>query len=105
MDMKLFKCHAVMPLVGRDRMHVVKTYAVAAESWTSARARVRDEEPGAEFVTMPVETPAVLLAGSALMSEREVADLRSACSWREDQMRCAAGWAPNAGQRTLGSKG
>jgi hypothetical protein len=105
MDMKLFKCHAIMPLVGQDRMHVVKTYVVAAESWESARARVRDEEPGAEFVTMPVEEPAVLLAEFASMSEREVADLRSACNWREEQMPRAAASVPRVGQWTEGPKG
>jgi hypothetical protein len=105
MDMKLFKCHAVMPLVGRDRVHIVKTYVVASENWGTARARVRDEEPGAEFVTMPVETPAVQLVEFAPMSEREVADLRSACNWREEQMPRAAAPVPHAGQSTLGSKG
>lgn len=105
MDMKLFKCHAVMPLVGRDRMHVVKTYVVAAESWATARARVRDEEPAAEFVTMPVEAPAALLAEFGSMSEREAADLRSACNWREEQMPRAAASVPRPGQSTFGSKG
>ena len=84
--MKLFTCHVVMPLSRHDRTHVVKTYVVAAASWQMARTRVQDEEPGAEFVTVPVEKPIVLLAESASMSEREVAELHSACNWREEQI-------------------
>lgn len=81
--MKLFKCHAVLPLVGRARAHVVRTYLTIADSWEEARARIRLEEPSAVFVTTPVETPIPLLAGTASMDERELADLRSACEWHE----------------------
>jgi len=88
--MKLFKCHAVMPLVGHERTHVVKTYVVAADTWERARARIREEEPGALLVTMPAETPAVLLANVTSMSEREFADLRSACKWHEQHVLDAA---------------
>ena len=35
------------------------------------------------FVTMPVKTPAPLLASTTSMSERELADLRSASEWHE----------------------
>ena len=103
--MKLFTCHVVMPLGQRDRTHVVKTYVVAATSWELARTRVRGEEPGAEFVTVPVEKPMVLLAEFASMSEREVADLRAACNWREEQIARGAASALHAGQSTLQPKG
>lgn len=83
--MKFFKCYAVMPLVGHERTHAVKTYVVVAESREGARALVLDEAPGAEFVTMPVETPAVLMVEVMWISEREFADLRTANGWREKQ--------------------
>ncbi len=83
--MKLFKCHAVLPLVGRARAHVVRTYVTVADSWQEARAAIRREEPGAIFVTTPVEAPAPLLACVASVDERELADLRSADEWYEKQ--------------------
>jgi hypothetical protein len=88
--MKLFKCHAVLPLVGPARAHVVRTYVTIADNWAQARARVREEEPGAVFVTTPVETPTPLLTGTAAMDERELADLRAACAWHEKQVLGAA---------------
>ena len=88
--MKLFKGHAVLPLVGHARTHVVRTYVTIADTWAEARARIREEEPSAVFVTMPVETPAPLLAGTASMDERELADLRAACEWHERQVLAAA---------------
>ena len=83
--MKFFKCYAVMPLVGHERTHAVKTYVVAAESREGARALVMDEAPGAEFVTMPVATPPVVMVEVMWISEREFADLRTANGWREKQ--------------------
>jgi hypothetical protein len=103
--MKLFKCHAVMPLLAHEHTHVVRTYMVAADSWELARARVRDEEPGAEFVTVPVETSAVLLAEVTSLGEQEFADLRSACEWREKQAPRIADSVPHVGQLNVGSKG
>ena len=88
--MKLFKCHAVLPLVGHAHAHVVRTYVAIAATWDEARERVREEEPSAVFVTTPVETPAPLLTGTASMDERELADLRSADEWYEKQALDAA---------------
>jgi arylsulfatase A-like enzyme len=88
--MKLFKGHAVLPLVGHARTHVVRTYVTFADTWGEARARIREEEPSAVFVTTPVETPAPLLAGTSSMDERELADLRSADEWYEKQALDAA---------------
>jgi hypothetical protein len=97
--MKFFKCYAVMPLLGHERTHAVKTYIVAAECREGARALVLDEAPGAEFVTMPVETPAVLMVEVMWISEREFADLRTANGWREQQRLpetdLASGGPPN----------
>ena len=101
--MKLFKCHAVMPLLARKHAHVVRTYTVAADSWEEARAHVQDEEPGAEFVTIPVET-ATVLAEFTSMSVREVADLRAACNWREKQPPITAAAVPHVDPRDVGSK-
>jgi hypothetical protein len=90
MAMKLFKGHAVLPLFGHERTHGVRTYVTIADTWQQARARIWGEERGALFVTMPVETPAPLLAGTSSMSEGELADLRSACEWHEKQVQDAA---------------
>lgn len=81
--MRLFKCHAVMPLFGHERRHVVRTYVVIASTWQEARARIRGQEPGAEFVTVPVEIADALMVDVASMSGRELADLRFACTWNE----------------------
>jgi hypothetical protein len=97
--MKLFKGHAVLPLVGHARTHVVRTYVTFADTGEEARARIREEEPSAVFVTTPVETPAPLLTGTASMDERELADLRSADEWYEKQALDAVArkqWAPGS---------
>ena len=88
--MKLFKGHAVLPLVGQALAHGVRTYVAIAATWEEARSRIGEAEPGAVFVTTPVETPAPLLCGTTSMSERELADVRSACAWHEKQGQDAA---------------
>jgi hypothetical protein len=88
--MKLFRGHAVLPLDGHAHAHGVRTYVTIADTWEEARAQIRQEEPGAVFVTTPVETPAPLLAGTASMDEREFAELRSACEWHEKHALDAA---------------
>jgi len=84
--MKLFKCHAVLPLIQHERTHVVRTYVTIAQTWQEARVRVRDQEASAEFITVPAEMPGVLMINVSSMSQRELADLRSACGWREDRL-------------------
>ena len=103
--MKLFKCRAVMPLLAHEHTHLVKTYLVIAEGWEQARARVQGERPGAEFVTIPVETPDVLLVTLDSMSAREAADLRSACDWREQNAPIYAEPVPPAGSSNAESQG
>ncbi len=103
--MKLFKCHAGMPLTAHERTHVVKTYLVVADGWESARARVSNEEPGAELVTIPTETSLLQLTAVNSMSKREFADLRSACSWRELRAPIVAGAVPQDGERNLSTGG
>jgi hypothetical protein len=98
--MKMFQCRAVMPLLAHERTHVVRTYLVVAADWEQARARVQGERPGAEFVTIPVEAPDVLLTALDSMDEREAADLRSACEWREKQVLGLAEPGPDAGPRS-----
>jgi hypothetical protein len=88
MAMKLFRGHAVLPLVGQA--HGVRTYVAIAATSEEARARIREAEPGALFVTTPVEAPATLLCGTTSMSEREFADMRSACAWHEKHHQDAA---------------
>ena len=85
--MKLFKGHAVMSRESGVRSHLVRTYVVMAGTWQEARARIRDRDPSAEFVTIPVEIAGALMVDLKLMSEREVADLRSACEWTEHQFQ------------------
>ena len=101
--MKLFKCHAVMPLLAHEHAHIVRTYTVAADSWEEARAHVQDEEPGAEFVTIPVETATTLVEFTS-MSVREVADLRAACKWREKHPPTTAAAVPHVDPRDAGPK-
>lgn len=96
--MKLFKCHATMPLVGYERTHIVKTYVVVASTWQEARARVRGQEPGTEFVTVPVEIPSVLMVDVKSMSGREIAELRVACEWNESRIDGGQGVHPRRGQ-------
>jgi len=85
--MKLFKCHAIMPSVVGRGSYLVKTYVVIASTWQEARARVWNQEPRAEFVTMPGEVAEALIINDEVMSEREFADLRAACKWSESQLR------------------
>lgn len=85
--MKLFKCHAVMPLVAHERTHRVRTYLVIAHTWQEARARIWNQQQNAEFVTVPCEMPGMLMTEVSSMSESELADLRSACDWNESQLR------------------
>jgi hypothetical protein len=84
--MKLFKCHAVLPLIAHERTHVVRTYVTGAETWQEARLQVRAYETTAEFITVPSEMPDVLMINVSSMSPRELADLRSACDWNEDRL-------------------
>ena len=85
--MKLFKCHAIMPSVVGRGSYLVRTYVVIASTWQEARARVWNQEPRAEFVTMPGEVADALIINDEVMSEREFADLRAACKWSESQLR------------------
>jgi hypothetical protein len=98
--MKLFKCHVVLPLVAHERTHVVRTYVTNARSWQEARTRVSQNETAAEFVTVPCVMPDVLMINVSSMSERELADLRSACDWNEDRLG-DAGAPTNAHRRRL----
>ena len=100
--MKLFKCHAVLPLIAHERTHVVRTYVTGAETWQDARLRVRAHETTAEFVTIPSEMPDVLMINVSSMSQRELADHRSACDWNED--RQSNGGAPAPGRRSSRSE-
>ncbi len=84
--MTLFKCHAVVSCGGGARSHLVRTYVTMASTWQEARACIRDQDPCAEFVTVPVEISGALMVDIKLISEREFAALRSACEWNEDQL-------------------
>ena len=84
--MKLFKCHAAMTRDG-GRSHLIRTYVLIASTWQEARARIQDQEPCAEFVTVPVEISGALMIDVKLIGGREFADLRSACEWNEDQLQ------------------
>jgi hypothetical protein len=95
--MKLFKCRAVMPRHAHEDTHPVQTYVVVATTWEEARARVQAERPDAEFVTIPIETPDVLMVAQDSMSAREAADLHSACNWRERHSLRHAEAVPVAG--------
>ena len=81
--MKLYKGHAVLPRVGHEATHVVKTYVVIAPTWHEARARILETEPRVEFVTVPREISDVLMTSEASVTGRELEDLRSACAWNE----------------------
>ncbi|TMH30644.1 MAG: hypothetical protein E6H66_17895 [Betaproteobacteria bacterium] len=83
--MKLFKCHAVLPLLAYERAHAVRAYVTIAATWQEARSRVREQEGNAEFVTVPCEMPDVWMLNVSSMSQRELADLRSACEWKENR--------------------
>ena len=98
--MKLFKAHAVMPRVAYESTHVVRTYVVIAQTWQEARARIWAAAHGVEFVTIPGEVADVLMTDVASLSGRELADLRSACAWRENIGN--KGHAPQEGVGPLG---
>ena len=85
--MKLYKCHAVLPSNGRDGTHVVRTYVTLAHTWQEARARIREEEPGADFISLPSETPDVVMTQVWSINSHELAGLRLACEWNESQRR------------------
>jgi len=84
--MKLFKCHVVLPLIAHERTHVVRTYVTTAQTWQEARTRVSEHEAAAEFVTVPCEMPDALMINVSSMSQRELADLRTACDWNEGRL-------------------
>lgn len=102
MKLKIFKCHAVMPLSRDDAAHAIRTYFVAAASAETARMRVLEEVRSAEFVTAPLAMtdassdlhPAILLTETATISARELVDLRSAHQWRAGAVPREAAWAP-----------
>ena len=85
--MRLYKCHAVLPSTGRDDMHVVRTYVAVAATWQDARARIREEEPGAKFVSLPIETNGAVVTQVWSINAHELAGLRLACEWNESQRR------------------
>ena len=85
--MKLYKCHAVLPSTGRDGTHVVRTYVTLAATWREARARIREEEAGAEFISLPSEATDVVLTQVWSINAHELAGLRLACEWNESQRR------------------
>lgn len=85
--MRLFKCHAVLPSTSRTDGHVVRTYMTIANTWQEARARIRDEEPGAEFISLPSETADAVMTQIWTIAPHELAGLRLACEWNESQRR------------------
>jgi hypothetical protein len=85
--MKLFKGHAVMPSVGHERVHVVRSYLAMAATWREAQLRIAEREPGAELVTIPGEMPEPLMVDVRTIGERECAELRAACAWNEGRLR------------------
>ncbi len=85
--MRLYKCHAVLPSSGRAEEHVVRTYVTIAASWQEARARIRQEEPGAEFISLPSETSDAVITKVWSINPHEFAGLRLACEWNESYRR------------------
>ena len=85
--MRLYKCHAVLPSTGRDGTHVVRTYVTVAATWQQARARIHEEEPGAEFISLPSEATDVVITQVWSINAHELAGLRLACEWNESQRR------------------
>ena len=83
--MKLFRCHAVLPSVARDETHVVRTYLTIARTWQEARLRVREEEPGAAFISMPSEAPDATMTQIWTITPTEFAALRLACEWNNGE--------------------
>jgi hypothetical protein len=84
---RLFKCHAVLPATRRTDSHVVRTYLTIARTWQEARARIRMEEPGAEFISLPSETPEAVITQTWTITPHEFGGLRLACDWNESQPR------------------
>jgi hypothetical protein len=76
-----------MPNTGGERPHGVRTYVALAGTWQEARARVRAEEPGAEFITVPSAIADTLATNVWSISGAELAALRVACDWNESQLR------------------
>jgi len=85
--MKLFKAHAVMPRMGHEPVHVVRSYLLTAVDWREAQLRIAEREPAAELVTVPGEMPDPMLIDVRSIGERECAELRSACAWNEERLR------------------
>lgn len=85
--MKLFKCHAVLPSTSRTDAHVVRTYMTIARTWQEARARIRAEEPGAEFISLPSESGDAVITQIWTITPHEFAGLRLACEWNEGLRR------------------
>jgi len=85
--MRLFKCHAVLPPSGRTDVHVVRTYVTMAATWQEARSHIREEEPGADFISLPSETKDTVMTQVWSITAHELAGLRLACEWNESQRR------------------
>lgn len=85
--MKLFKCHAVLPSSGHSETHIVRTYLTMAPTWREARSLVRDNEPEAEFISLPTETTGAMMTQVWSITTHELAGLRLACDWNEGQRR------------------
>jgi len=99
--MNLFRCHAVMPRVRDEPHRVLKTYVAIAHTWQAARALVRAEAHETEFVTVPVKIDDVWMVGERLISEREFAQLQTACEWNENQL-CSSDALPKKGRESHG---
>lgn len=85
--MKLYKGHAVMPCVGHEHVHVVRSYLVLAGTWREAQLRIGEREPRAALVTIPGEMPDPLMVDVRSIGELECAELRAACAWNEGRLR------------------
>ncbi len=85
--MKLYKGHAVMPRVGHEAVHVVRSYLLTAADWRVAQLRIAEREPGAAWVTVPAEMADPMLVDVRSIGARECEDLRAACAWNESRLR------------------
>jgi len=85
--MKLFKGHAVMPRVGYEGVHMVRSYLLTAADWREAQLRIAEREPNAALVTVPGEMPDPLMIEVRSIDQRECEDLRAACAWNESRLR------------------
>ena len=83
--MRLFKCQVVLPSTGRSDTHIVRTYLTVAATCQEARARVREQEPAAEFVSLAVETTGTVMTQVWSITPHELAELRFACEWNESR--------------------